>query len=259
LEIAIGGLVLFVLLLPGISFNKGYFSGEFSRNYISTDFFGLLVNTIFPSLILYLLAFPIIYFSFGYFYNIQVFLGVISSNDDLVKSSIQTLDKFKLEITSFQIIINILAYIIGKLSRDLILKYSLDTKTENFKFDNIWHYLISARFLEINNILINDSPEDVDLTFVDALVSIDGNTFIYTGILLDYQLGKDGTLDLLIISKAQRKMVTGNNSGTYKDISGNYLVLKYSDLLNLNFSFIQFDETLDNNGNITAVQARIIN
>jgi len=257
-EIAIGGLVLFVLLLPGISFNKGYFSGEFSRNYLSTDFFGLLVNTIFPSLILYLVAFPIIYFLWGYFYDVRVLLGVISSNDDLVESSIQTLDKFKLEITSFQVILNVLSYLIGKLSRNIILKYSLDTGNENFQFDNIWHYLVSARFLEINNILINDSPEDVDLTFVDALVSVDGNTFIYTGVLIDYQLGKDGTLDLLIITKAQRKKVTGNNTGTYKDISGNYLVLKYSDLLNLNFSFIQFDETLDANGNIVAVQARMI-
>ena len=105
---------------------------------------------------------------------------------------------------------------------------------------------------------MQDSPEDVDLTFVDALVNINDNTFIYTGILIDYQLGKDGTLDLLIITKAQRKLVTGNDNGDYKDIRGNYLILKYSDLINVNFSFIQFDETLDNSGNITGVIPRII-
>lgn len=90
------------------------------------------------------------------------------------------------------------------------------------------------------------------------MVSINENTFIYTGVLIDYQLGKDGTLELLMITKAQRKLVTGNNNGAYKDILGNYLVLKYCDLVNLNFSFIQFDETLDVNGNIIAVLPRII-
>lgn len=258
MEIAIGGIVLLVLLLPGISFNKGYFYGEFSRKYVQTDFFGLLLKTLFPSLVLYLVAFLFVYFCCGYSFDIQIFFGLISSQDDLVKSAIQKVDHFAPAILIFHLVLNMIAYSIGFLARNWILKKSWDTKYKFLRFENMWHYLLTARFLQANDALRNDSPEDVDVTFIDALVKVNEKTYIYTGTLVDYQLGKDGTLDLLIIKKAQRKEVTGEDSASYKNISGHYLVLKYADLLNLNFSFIQFDETYDEQGNVTAVVPRMI-
>lgn len=230
---------------------------NFLENIITNDFFSLLVNTIFPSIIFYIIAFPFIYFS-GYYYDFKILFGLISSNDDLVEKSIHLIDRFILQIFIFQIILNSLAFIIGIQLRNLILKKSYDTKYPIFRFNNIWHYLISGRFLEYKEILQNDSPEDADITFIDALININEQTFIYTGILVDYELGRDGSLELITITQAQRKLVTGNNNGDYKDIRGNYLVLKYSDLININLSFIQFDEIIDQNGNITGVTARLL-
>jgi hypothetical protein len=257
MDIAIGGLVLLTLLLPGISFNKGFYSGKFSRSYLTSDFFGLFIGTVFPSLILYLLASGLIYF-LGYTYDLTTLLGIISSNEALVERSIIQINQYFAEITWFQFLINLSSFVLGRLTRICILRFSLDTKYEILRFENIWHYLISARFLDTNDILTKDSPEDVDLTFVDALVNYNGVSYIYTGVLVDYQLGKDGTLDLIVITKAQRKEISRRNSISYKDIPGNYLVLKYSDLLNLNFTFIQLDVTLDENENIVAVEPRII-
>ena len=136
MDIAIGGLILFILLFPGISFNKGYYSGEFSRKYLSTDFLGIFVNTIFPSLILYFLAFLVI-FPFGYYYDIKVLLGIISSNDNLVEASITKFDNYIIEIAIFQLILNVFAYFSGKGARNLILKFSIDTELDSFRFDNI--------------------------------------------------------------------------------------------------------------------------
>lgn len=257
MEIAISSIVIIILLLPGISFNKGFYSGEFSRQYLANDFFSLLVNTLFPSTIFYIITLPLIYI-FGYYYDFNILLGLISSNDDLVEKSINLIDKFILDIFIFQIVLNVLAFIIGILLRNLVLKYSYDTKYPIFRFNNVWHYLISGRFLEYKEILQNDTPEDADITFIDALIKINEQTFIYTGILVDYELGKDGSLELITITQAQRKLVTGNDNGDYKDIRGNYLVLKYSDLININLSFIQFDEIIEN-GNITGVTARLLN
>lgn len=258
MEIAISGIVIIVLLLPGILFNKGYYSGEFKRQYISNDFYSLLINTLLPSLTIYLIILPFIFFTKGYFYDIKCFLGLISSNDDLVKTSIEQVETFISEILYFQIFINILSFILGKSIHNLILKNSFDTKYNLLRFDNIWHYLISSRFLSYNNILVNDTPEDVDITFIDALVQINDLTYIYTGFLVDYQLGKDGTLDLLIISNAQRKVITGNDNTDYKDIKGNFIVLKYCDLININFSFIQLDTEIDTDNNIIGVTPRLI-
>lgn len=259
MDIAISGIVIIFLLLPGISFNKGYYSGEFSRKYLSNDFYSLFVSTLFPSLFIYLISFPIVYFIFGYGYDIRVFLGIISSNDELVSQSIEAVNRFIVEIIVFQLVVNLGSYFFGKVLHDIILKYSLDTKVHILRFNNIWHYLITGRFLQYRDVLNIDTVQDIDLTFVDALVNINNQTFIYTGILIDYQLGKDGTLDLLIITKAQRKLVSVGNEEDYRDIRGNYLVLKYSDLINVNLSFIQIEPSVNDTGEITEVELRLIN
>ena len=71
MNIALAGIVILILLLPGILFNKSYFSGEFSSQYTVKDFFGLLTNTLIPSLIIYVaIGIPIACLS-GYQYDFQ--------------------------------------------------------------------------------------------------------------------------------------------------------------------------------------------
>lgn len=251
MDIALGGLIILLLLLPGISFRKGYFSQEFSNQYTIKDFFQLFINTLFPSLIFYLLILPII-FLFGYFYDFKVLLGLLSSEESLITYSINKIDYFKVEIISFQIIINIIAFYIGCTLRGLIVSKSYDAKFKFFRYKNIWHYLLSAKFIffERSQIELNNNKvEDVDVTFVDALLTIGDQSFIYTGILVDYELSSDGSLDLLYLKEAQRKEIKSNSKSTkskYKDINGNIIILKYENIVNLNLSFIEIRE-IDNN------------
>lgn len=135
MEIALGGIIILIILLPGISFRKGYFSEEFSNQYTIRDFFNLFVNTLFPSIIIYLLALPVIYFTFdGYFYDFKTLLGILSSNDSLVENSINQVDKFKYEIIVFQATINLISFGIGLRLRDIILHYSIDAKSKFFRY-----------------------------------------------------------------------------------------------------------------------------
>ncbi|RYY24526.1 MAG: hypothetical protein EOO04_12955 [Chitinophagaceae bacterium] len=258
MEIALSGIVILIMLLPGISFCRGYYFGEFSNQYTSTDFFALLVNTILPSILIYLAAIPFISL-LQYSYDFKTLFGVISSNDNLVDVSIRNIEKFKTPIIIFQISINLFAFLIGRAAYSVVLRNSLDSRFGMLRYKNIWHYLITARFFNFrknSDILKRDCVDDVDLTCVDALVIVNGETYIYTGVLMDYQLGKDGTLDLIIINEAQRKPLNEPND-LYKDIRGNYLVLKYADLLNLNFSFIQLDTAIDEEGNVS-IHPRVI-
>lgn len=250
MELALGGLIILIVLLPGISFRKGYFSEEFSNQYTIRDFFQLFINTLFPSLIAYLIFLPIIYFSFGYYYDLEQLLGILSSNDDLVKSSIQNIEKFKFEILLFQAVINISAFFSGFYLRNLILNHSYDALNKFFRYKNIWHYLLSAKFMlfERSQIeLTENNINDVDITYLDALVVLGDYSFIYTGILVDYELSDDGSLDLLYIKNAQRKLVDHHKSESkYSDINGHIIILKYQNIVNLNLSFIQIEELEDN-------------
>lgn len=124
MDIAIGGLLILFLLLPGISFNRGYYSQQFSRRYTDNDFFGLLINTIFPSIILYLAAWPIIYL-FGFTYDFAIILNLISSVDELVKDAIEKINLFALSIIVFQFFLNLVAFFVGLILRNMYSPYQV--------------------------------------------------------------------------------------------------------------------------------------
>lgn len=243
MEIALGGLVLLLILLPGISYRKGYFSEEFSNQYTIKDFFQLFINTLFPSLIFYIILLPIIYLTWGYYYDFKVLLGILSSQEGLQSYAIERINEFKLQIAVFQVCINIFAFLIGYWFRGWIVSTSYDARNKFFRYKNVWHYILSAKFMlfERSQIELQDNNvEDVDITYIDALVVVGDVKIIYTGILVDYELSSDGSLDLLYIKNAQRKIIDeSNNSSENKDINGNIIILKYEHIINLNLSFIE--------------------
>lgn len=256
MEIALGGLIILVILLPGISFRKGYFSQEFTHQYTIRDFFQLFINTLFPSLIAYSVYLPIIY-TFGYFYDFKTLLGILSSNEDLVKHSIEAIDSYKFEIILFQVIINSSLFFVGFKLRDFVLSNSYDAKNKFLRYKNIWHYLLSAKFIlfERSQIeLTKDKVDDVDITYIDALQVVGAESFIYTGILVDYELSNEGSLDLLYIKNAQRKNINSGEPVEPISINGHALILKYEHIINLNLSFIQVIELEDNNVKLRLIE-----
>ncbi len=84
--------------------------------------------------------------------------------------------------------------------------------------------------------------EDVDITYIDALVYVGDKVFIYNGMLVDYQLASEGKLDFLIIKGVQRKQI---DKRKFKDVVGHVVILKYENIINLNLTFIQAED----NGN----------
>lgn len=242
MDIALSGLIILIVLLPGICFNRGYFSGVFSYEYTKNNFFSLLISAFIPSVILYLTFYILLLLFTGYDYNFIVFLGLFSSDRNIYFYSIAMIEKYKAEIILLNLVINLVSFFLGFYVKNLVVRYKLDTKYSFLRYKNYWYYLITGKFIDFPSSsikLYKNTVNDVDITYIDALVSINDITYIYTGILVDYNLGKEGTLDLLLIKDAQRKKVNGKNNGEYKDIDGHIIALKYCDLINVNFSFIQ--------------------
>lgn len=248
MEIALGALVLIVILLPGISFRKGYFSSEFSNQYTIKEFFQLFGNTFIPSILLYLAATPFA-LAAGYSYDFKTLIGLISSNDDLLPNAVIKVEEFKVQIIYFQLLINSSSFAIGYYLKNYLVSSSTDSKNEFFRYKNIWHYILSAKFIDFerSQISLNSNKvEDIDITYIDALVNVGDAVYIYNGMLVDYQLGSEGHLDLLIIKDAQRKLI---GKKRFKDVDGHVVVLKYDTIINLNLTFI--DAKQDAHGNVT--------
>lgn len=248
MELALGALILIIILLPGISFRKGYFSAEFSNQYTIKEFFQLFGNTFIPSIVLYMAAFPFA-LGTGYTYDLKTLIGLLSSNDDLLPEAVKKVEEFKLQIFVFQFLINSFSFVIGSYIKNYLVAKSIDSKNEFFRYKNIWHYMLSAKFIEFERSQISlrvNKVEDVDITYIDALVNVGDTVYIYNGMLVDYQLASEGHLDFLIIQEVQRKKLGTNQ---FKDVNGHVVILKYDTIINLNLTFI--DAHYDANGNVT--------
>lgn len=260
MNIALAGIVVLILLLPGILFYNRYFSEEFSKEYVVQDFFGLLFNTLVPSLLLYILiGIPVAYF-LGYAYDFETLLGLLSSDKDILGKAIKNVEKFRAEIIGFLIGLSIFSAILGSLFKRLVIRRRLDALHPSLRFDNIWHYLITGKFFlmprsQIN--LQNDSIEDVDITYVVALVNVSNTPILYQGALIDYELSKSGGLNVLYLKDAERKELSESDD-QFQKINGHTLILKYENIINLNLTFLATDLVYNDNKELTSIDLRMI-
>jgi hypothetical protein len=101
--------------------------------------------------------------------------------------------------------------------------------------DAPWFYLLTGA----------DHTSPVDGTFVAATVGIEGQAYLYQGLLAGFELADDGRLDRLVLTQAARRLLNQDRtsvSATAADrfyaISGDQFVLKYSEISTLNISYL---------------------
>ena len=101
--------------------------------------------------------------------------------------------------------------------------------------------------------LEDDTVEDIEFVYVDALVETKEGTVIYDGVLVDYDLSKDSGLDFITINEAQRRFLkddplrgvdgkTVNAKDPYYSVPGHLFVIPFNKVLNLNVTFYKFVE-----------------
>ena len=197
---------------------------------------------------------------FGYEYDFKILLGLLSSNKEIVEDSIKNVEAFKYEIILFNSIMSLIAFCFGLLFNNLVLKLNLDTRFPYLRFHNVWHYLLTAKFISLGRSQIElsrDSIQDTDLTYVVALVNIAGKAILYNGILVDYELSKEWSLDLIYLKGVKRREISESRE-SYIDVEGHILILKYDYIINLNLSFIATDIVNNEQGKIIAIETRLI-
>ena len=96
--------------------------------------------------------------------------------------------------------------------------------------------------------------DKVDVIYIDAMVDAAGQCYIYSGILSEFYLKRDGTLDRLVLSGTKRRRVDSDphlltkwmkNLGLdsrFYSIPGDYCILEYRTVLNLNITYASFDD-----------------
>jgi hypothetical protein len=250
MNIALGAVIIFILLLPPIAFYVSYSYGRFAKagpKFTLLD--GLLASAIF-SLFIHTVAIVMI----GQNIRFDLLLKLVGGELKDVESKISnaSLTHGLKQFTFYNACVFLVSVLLGRLVRYIVLKKSLHAQSEILRLNNRWWYLFNGYHLTD----IGFDNQEFDLLFVDAAVDTHDGTLIYSGYLVEFVCNGE-ELDRIYLNdtirrelKKKRPEESGkemfvNEPGEAVSIPGEFFSIAYKDIKNLNLRFISFENSLN--------------
>lgn len=230
------------LIIPGVVFKRFFYQdnpqkssgvGNFADRAISSLFVGFFIQTI--SILLFSLA---LYQIYGYDFA-DYYARAVRIHEKLVNDSLPTISPRQLSFILVELGLSlVLAGLFGLLGFNIIRKFKLDVMFPVLRFHSHWKYVFrdDRRIFDtdtINRYRVYDSAQ------VDVLVKEStGGSHLYSGMLYDYKVNKDGELAYVSLMESVRfsKKETAGPSSK-KNVPGHLIVLPYSNVLNMNITY----------------------
>lgn len=258
MNFALQALVVFFLVLPGVILRSAY-NGKISKkieNY--PPFSREAVKIVIISAILHFNWVFIanhIGIRYGFEIDLQTVLFLLGgnySNNQIYERTIHSITNNDSKIILYFSSLYMGALFFGYISNWSIRKYRLDRKIDFFKFNNEWHYLLSGEILQIPGTLKHphrSETEDVDLVVVSAAVEVGNITYLYVGIVVDWDLDNSGNLNKLILFETYRRKIDADRKDgeerkpigkdeRYYKLEGDYFSLDCKNAKNINVDYL---------------------
>jgi len=252
MNIALATLTLLVILYPGFLFRRFYFTEEFSKEYFKQSVTDLIFSSIVPGFLIHFV---------GYFLflkgrtEIDVFtIGtLLSGTSDPVKvtQAFRAVYEKGPAILSYFTGVSIVGLVAGLVAKLIVRNFKLDRKYKLFRFQNEWHYIFSGEILDFPK--VPGKADEVDFSYIDALVKTDEGTVIYSGLLAEYILTKEGGIDRLYLTEVKRRFLKDDiihdadsltdepplatPDNRYYYLPGQFFIVPYSSIINLHITY----------------------
>lgn len=243
MNLAISSLIIFIIVSPAILARRIYFTKELSKSFVSRNTLQEIFSSIFLSFILHFLWSGTVEL-IGFKIDFKIVFELLFNPQAITDYTNITTNIYKifLYFTSLAIVSTIFGYGI----RNIVRVYKLDRKSTLLRYDNTWYYIFSGEVLDIEKYNKNKSvtSDNIGQRVVDVLTKSDEKYVLYRGSLIDYQLNDNNSVDFIVLA-APRKQVIGED--VTKDITSNYFIIPYSEILNINIKYLEIDvENIEN-------------
>jgi hypothetical protein len=243
-NIAFTTLVILLLAMPGYIARSAYLTDDFTRDVLPTNLTNEIALAILYSLPFHFIGITLVthlYLS-GYIttnVNFDVLFRLLAGqygNDGAEFSRLSNnLYQYVHRIAAYFFCILLAALLSGILLRKIVWNYKLDVRIPTlFRYRNRWLYLLTGR--EQLNL------EDPYITVVDALTELGSTTQLYRGMVVGFTSNENGNLEDLYLGDTFRgkfaELASGGKLFEWHEIPGEFFILKYADIKNLNISFI---------------------
>jgi len=256
MSIALVTILFFVFLFPGIFFTRFYYTEEFSKQYFKSSYYELLLSTLLPSIIIHIAGLYLADNCLGYKLDLKSVLILLLGIDDINEKSIaiESIQSSVKNIVLYNLVVWVLSGFLGYSFKKIIRKFKIDRKHKLFRFHNEWHYLITGEILDFPK--IDGEASKIDFVSVDAVIDTDAGTFIYSGIIQDYLLSKQGGLELIYLTEVNRRLINDDpQNDTFDNLEdenesddrlyfmpGDFFVLPYKEIKNINITYYEIEE-----------------
>lgn len=246
--------ISFFLIIPGSLARRFYYNGEFSKQINLNNSSSInLVYSLFVGIILSLCFVAIFNSVSDEGINIDSVLNSFDANFVSQQDKSKELGKF--DGLSDNILKVYLPFIggmyffsamIGFFLSKFVVFFGWDTRWKFFRFGNNWHYLFSGKILKFKKYTSSNIDHNlkVKYTYLDILVSGKGDeTTLYSGLFADYDINPQdiSKLEKVHLLKAIRYKKDGDET-LIRNIPGNLFTIMGHNILNINCTYICFDE-----------------
>ena len=249
-NLAITTLALLVLAFPGYILRASYYAGKFTRHVLPRNWTDDLAKAILYSLPLHVLVIGVfqwlhdngrIHTTLDFQTVARIVSGQYEGN---FVGDIERLYANTRFLVWYYVLILAIAIALGSASRWIVWRGNWDVRLPWLRYNNEWLYTLMGRDVNI--------PKDYEggkvYVRVEALTKIPmeegtGKMRLYRGFVEGFTTEENGTLRDILITDAERgnfrKEPAKEPEFYWKPIKpGNLVVLKYSELQNLNISYL---------------------
>ncbi len=243
MNIAFSAIVLAVLLLPGGLFRFGYLRGYFRRSPIVVAnliddlpwvLFGAIIIQAMGQMIVHLLGRPS-----DYHVVLPLMLGQYGDKQDLLKNIIETIPNLQFGYFLYFVVINLFAYIIGLFFHWLVRTNRWDNTYNFLRFPNEWYYMLDPE--------PNRKQNNLPVVWLSTVVDHKEASYLYRGIVSDWQLDRIGGLEKVELANAMRRTLKDDRpieelhkpqgDGRYYKIEGMRFMIRYADMKTVNLFY----------------------
>lgn len=243
------------LIVPGILFQKVYFSEYYKKQYSFGVFADRLVISVFFGLVIQSLSAYLNLLRHNFFnkteYRVKsVYNKIRLSHKGLADNVLPNVSDADIEVLFWQVGISLaLTICLGYVFRLLVIWTRLDLVNKFFKVKDDWNYIFTdkkrrfdlrshlgkRRFLGTRlNILTKESKNKI---------------YLYSGQYFDHTFKTDGELESVMISDATKHYEYDPEKpidAKINEIPGSLFIIPYSDILNINIQYEYQSKTKDN-------------
>jgi hypothetical protein len=265
-NLAFQALLLLLLILPGVLFQYAYYHGKLSTEVSLPFTFPAITGRTIKGLafagvlhLLWLLVWTQALCLPANLENVLYFLIGSHSDPKLFARILDETASSAGLISTYFVVLYVISGLSG-ITASLFVRWAgWDRKYPFFRFDNEWNYLFTGEVREFTADPGTLAP--ISGTFLSVVLEIGGTAYLYVGILDDYYLDRTGSLDRFLLRKAVRRefsedrLLLDEPSGgdaadagpvdlepeRFYPIDGDYFVVKYADIKNLNIKYLYVD------------------